>query len=239
MSIRIRCSCGKQLQAKDELAGKRVKCPQCGQVIPVPKTSTPKAASDDEWDFSDTGDSLPPVPIAIPEAPVQQERMTPQVRFSRATRRVMLAMLPAMVMVISTLLIVLLVSLLPKDPIKSSAINIVFGILVFGMACGFLGHVIVLVVSIWKLFILSEYEGWYCLVPIYNQVILHEIAGFSPWWILVEFFCFPVTAVMYFLIWYVIAQNFRRSSNFAVALGLLPFIFLPVLIFGYEEKETS
>ena len=38
MPIRATCTCGKSVQAKDELAGKRVKCPGCGQplVIPMP-----------------------------------------------------------------------------------------------------------------------------------------------------------------------------------------------------------
>lgn len=33
MPIRATCSCGKRLQAKDDLAGKRVKCPACGQSL--------------------------------------------------------------------------------------------------------------------------------------------------------------------------------------------------------------
>jgi hypothetical protein len=36
MPITISCSCGKNLRVKDELAGKRIKCPACAGVIPVP-----------------------------------------------------------------------------------------------------------------------------------------------------------------------------------------------------------
>jgi hypothetical protein len=36
MSIFFHCTCGKKLQAKDELAGKRLKCPSCQKVVPVP-----------------------------------------------------------------------------------------------------------------------------------------------------------------------------------------------------------
>lgn len=40
MSISVQCSgCGKSLKAKDELAGRRVKCPDCGQVVVVPTES--------------------------------------------------------------------------------------------------------------------------------------------------------------------------------------------------------
>lgn len=36
MSIRICCACGQSFAARDEHAGKRVKCPHCGQVVAVP-----------------------------------------------------------------------------------------------------------------------------------------------------------------------------------------------------------
>lgn len=36
MPIQIPCSCGKNLQVKDELAGKRIRCSGCGGVLEVP-----------------------------------------------------------------------------------------------------------------------------------------------------------------------------------------------------------
>jgi hypothetical protein len=36
MSISLSCECGKKLAVKDELAGKKVKCPGCGSVLAVP-----------------------------------------------------------------------------------------------------------------------------------------------------------------------------------------------------------
>lgn len=42
MSISAQCpNCDKKLKAKDELAGKRIKCPGCGQVLSVPAAPTP------------------------------------------------------------------------------------------------------------------------------------------------------------------------------------------------------
>jgi uncharacterized protein (AIM24 family) len=41
MPIRVTCSCGKTLQAKDEHAGKRLKCPGCEETITVPLTGPP------------------------------------------------------------------------------------------------------------------------------------------------------------------------------------------------------
>jgi len=41
MPIQFSCTCGKQLRTKEENAGKRVKCPGCGEAVAVPK---PRAA---------------------------------------------------------------------------------------------------------------------------------------------------------------------------------------------------
>src|SRR5690349_9470735 len=43
MAIAVGCpACGKQLRVKDEFAGKRVKCPSCGQILALP--SSPPAS---------------------------------------------------------------------------------------------------------------------------------------------------------------------------------------------------
>ena len=36
MPIRVTCACGKQYNLKDEVAGRKVKCPTCGAAIDVP-----------------------------------------------------------------------------------------------------------------------------------------------------------------------------------------------------------
>lgn len=47
MPIKVTCSCGQALNAKDELAGKTVRCPKCKQplTIPNPKAEAPAAKS--------------------------------------------------------------------------------------------------------------------------------------------------------------------------------------------------
>jgi hypothetical protein len=39
MAIHFSCECGKKLQAKDEFAGRRMKCPKCAQVLTIPRVS--------------------------------------------------------------------------------------------------------------------------------------------------------------------------------------------------------
>ena len=37
MPLSVTCSCGKRFRVRDELAGKKVKCPECGESISVPR----------------------------------------------------------------------------------------------------------------------------------------------------------------------------------------------------------
>ena len=36
MSIEAKCSCGKMFHTKDEHAGRRAKCPSCGEIVQIP-----------------------------------------------------------------------------------------------------------------------------------------------------------------------------------------------------------
>lgn len=40
MSIHVRCECGKELNLKDECAGKKGRCPACGQILTIPAAQT-------------------------------------------------------------------------------------------------------------------------------------------------------------------------------------------------------
>jgi len=40
MPITLKCGCGKYLKVRDELAGKRARCPGCGTILPVPSPIT-------------------------------------------------------------------------------------------------------------------------------------------------------------------------------------------------------
>jgi hypothetical protein len=49
MPIPIICPCGRSLRAKDEAAGRKVRCPNCGNVLAVPQPS--KDAEDEALDL--------------------------------------------------------------------------------------------------------------------------------------------------------------------------------------------
>lgn len=68
MSISVSCSCGKTLNVKDELAGKRGKCPKCGALLTIPQP--PKPAEPELLDLPSLSDEFdaPAAAEVIPEA---------------------------------------------------------------------------------------------------------------------------------------------------------------------------
>lgn len=76
MTIEFSCShCNKVLKTSDDKAGRRAKCPQCGEPILVPAPE-PSAQTDDGFDEFDRLDSETPVPedqSFLAEGPVREE----------------------------------------------------------------------------------------------------------------------------------------------------------------------
>ena len=58
MAISFACDCGKAFQVKDELAGRRARCPACGRILTVPPAA-PAAAT---YDLAE--------PVAPPSPPI-------------------------------------------------------------------------------------------------------------------------------------------------------------------------
>ncbi|MGZ0174333.1 MAG: hypothetical protein ACKVHE_32925 [Planctomycetales bacterium] len=56
MSIKVSCTCGKKISAKDEFAGRQVKCPACKKPLRIPKPKVEEESYDDEWNLDDYGE---------------------------------------------------------------------------------------------------------------------------------------------------------------------------------------
>ena len=58
MSLTARChDCGKSIKAKDEFAGKKVRCPNCSSIIAIP--AKPDVADDDDFPIGDLAPTKP------------------------------------------------------------------------------------------------------------------------------------------------------------------------------------
>src|SRR5262249_51579502 len=68
MAISVTCACGKKLQARDEHAGKKAKCPGCGALLVVPE----KAPWEDGDEYALMDAPANPAPAAFTPRPVAE-----------------------------------------------------------------------------------------------------------------------------------------------------------------------
>lgn len=109
-----------------------------------------------------------------------------------------------------------------------------------GLGSGIVGLVIavLVVVSIWKVFVKAGEPGWAAIVPIYNTIVLLKIAGKPIWWIVL--LAIPVVnLISLFMVAISLAQRFGKGTGFGVGLALLPFVFYPLLAFGDAQYQSA
>jgi len=76
--------------------------------------------------------------------------------------------------------------------------------------------------------------GWAVFVPIYNVVVLVQIACMSIWWVIA--LLIPGLNIVAFIpVSVAVARRFGKSVLFGIGMALLPFIFYPILGFGDAE----
>src|SRR5207237_10077413 len=90
---------------------------------------------------------------------------------------------------------------------------------------------VIMVASMWKIFTKAGKPGWAAIIPIYNLIVLLEIAGKPLWWFILMLIPF-VNIVVFIMVLVSIARNFGKGVGFAIGMLLLPFIFYPMLGFG-------
>jgi len=102
----------------------------------------------------------------------------------------------------------------------------------------FLAIVVGIIAGIWKVFTKAGKPGWAAIVPIYNLIVLLEIAGKPLWWFIL--FLIPIAnLVAAILVGIAVAQKFGKGSGFGVGLALLGFIFYPILGFGDAKYQGA
>jgi hypothetical protein len=100
----------------------------------------------------------------------------------------------------------------------------------------YLGFIVLMIASMWKIFAKAGKPGWACIIPIYNLIVLLEIVGKPLWWIIL--FLIPGVHLV-FMIWTynLLSLSFGKSSGFTVGLLLLPIIFIPILGLGSAQYQ--
>jgi hypothetical protein len=116
--------------------------------------------------------------------------------------------------------------ILAQQATPDGAEGLGIGILLFQLALA-----IAVLAGLWKVFEKAGKPGWAALIPIYNLFVYAEIAGKPIWWAILLFIpC--ANLIVWILLSIGVAKNFGKSEVYGIGLGLLSFIFLPLLGFS-------
>ncbi len=111
---------------------------------------------------------------------------------------------------------------------QGSAAGLLVGLAVYFVV------IILMFAGVWATFVKAGRPGWASIIPIYNGIVLIDIARKPLWWFLLMMIPF-VGIIFAIIVMVAIARNFGRGGGFAIGLILLPFIFWPILGFGSSE----
>lgn len=97
---------------------------------------------------------------------------------------------------------------------------------------------VISVIAMWKLFTKAGKPGWASIVPIYNAVVLFQIAGLNPFLLLLALI--PIVNVFAMIVLMILlninlAKAFGKSTGFAVGLIFLNSIFMLILGLGDSQ----
>lgn len=121
----------------------------------------------------------------------------------------------------------------------ASFLNIFAGVF-FAAVAIFAAVMLLLIVSLWKIFTKAGREGWESIVPIYNVYIMILLARLPGWMVILCFIPFVNIFFSVYII-YKFSLAFGKGVGYTLGMIFLPFIFYPMLAFGdsaYQENST-
>jgi hypothetical protein len=90
----------------------------------------------------------------------------------------------------------------------------------------------------WGIFQKAGKTPWHSMIPIWNWMVLCEIAGKPSWWGIC--FLVPILGfVLMILMCLDLVKKFGQGAGFAVGLILLGIVFFPILGFGSAQYNKS
>ena len=93
---------------------------------------------------------------------------------------------------------------------------------------------IVMIAGMWKTFVKAGKPGWASIVPIYNVIVMLEIAGL-PLWMIIGFFIPFVNFFVYIWLFYNIVKRFGGG----IGLTILMFLGIGWLIVGFGSAQYN
>ena len=100
---------------------------------------------------------------------------------------------------------------------------------------------ILIILGQWKAFKKANKPGWAAIVPIYNYIVMLEIAELPLWYLALYFI--PIANIYAQVMTYIeFAKKYGESAGFAIGMMFLPYVFFPLLGFGnykYTGEKNS
>lgn len=87
----------------------------------------------------------------------------------------------------------------------------------------YLGILVLILTSRWKIFEKAGKPGWASLVPVYSFVVLLRIVG-KPWWWSLLLFIPGVNVIIFIMVIHRVSLSFGKDNAFTAGLILLGFI---------------
>jgi len=95
---------------------------------------------------------------------------------------------------------------------------------------------VLVIAGMWKVFTKAGKPGWAAIIPIYNVIVLLQIAGKPLWWIVLLFIPI-VNIVVAAMVMIGVAKAFGKGTGFALGLLFLSPIFIPIL--GFSDAQYT
>jgi hypothetical protein len=107
-----------------------------------------------------------------------------------------------------------------------------------GIMVVYLAIIVLMVAAMWKIFTKAGKPGWAAIVPIYNIIVLLEIAGKPLWWIVLMLIPF-VNLIVAVMVLASVARKFGKGIGFLLGMIFLAPIFYPVLAWGDSQYNAA
>ena len=95
----------------------------------------------------------------------------------------------------------------------------------------YLAVLVLELVAMWKLFVKAGKPGWAAIIPIYNVIVMLEIAK-KEWWYVLLLFVPIVNFVVSIIITIAFVKAYGKDTGFAVLTIFFAPIMYPLLAFG-------
>jgi hypothetical protein len=90
---------------------------------------------------------------------------------------------------------------------------------------------LLMIVSMWKIFSKAGRPGWASIIPIYNIIVWLDIVGKPVWWIILLIIPIVNIVILIMLI-HQLSVAFGQGIGSTLLMLFLPFIGFPMLAFG-------